>query len=142
MRILDCINSIENNDRIAPYGILALRLTLAVLWAAHWAFKAFVTGMDTTVAVFGKLGYPPIVAWGTVSLEVIGIITLLLGLYTRTMAVILLVILFPAVLVWLPKGFWFTQAGYEFPLVWCVLQIILAITGPGPFAMRTLLNRK
>lgn len=137
MGFLNFWNNLENSEKTKGLGILVLRLGLAALWSAHWAFKVIVTGMDGTVAVFAKLGYPAIFAWGTVSLEAIGVIALLLGLYTRFFAIVMLVILMPAVIVWLPKGFWFTQAGFELPLVWCVLQVILALTGPGPFAMRT-----
>lgn len=64
-------------------------------------------------------------------------IALVLGLYTRVFALALLVILIPAVFVWVPKGFWFTQAGYEMPLFWCMMQITLALLGPGAFALRS-----
>lgn len=138
MPLFKLLNRIENDDRLMPHGVLLLRLTLAALWAAHWVFKFFITGMDATVATFAKLGYPAIVAWGTVSFEVAAVVALALGLYTRVFALAGLVVMFPAMLVWIPKGFWFTQAGFEFPLVWCLLQIVLAVTGPGALAIRSI----
>jgi hypothetical protein len=48
-----------------------------------------------------------------------------------TVRSLLLFLLVPATLVWIPKGFFFINGGYEFPLLWCVLQLVMALCGPG-----------
>lgn len=138
MQFLNLLSKIERDDRYTQYGIFALRIVLAAFWAVHLIFKAFVVGMEATMAAFPKMGFPAWFAWGDVALEAVAIVALVLGLHTRLFSALLLVILLPAINVWLPKGFWFTQAGYEFPLFWALIQIVLVIIGPGAFSLRSL----
>ncbi|WP_176083543.1 DoxX family protein [Martelella sp. HB161492] len=132
------LNAFEEAKGATPYGIFLMRLVLALYWGVHWCYKVIHQGMGATEHMFVGLGYPAWFAWGDITLEVIAVICMVLGLYVRTMSLALLVILVPALEVWIPNGIWAINGGYEFPMLWIFMQIVLAILGPGAFAMKTL----
>jgi putative oxidoreductase len=125
----------DRNKALTPYGIFALRITLTAIWIAHFWFKVGYRGMPATVTFFESLGYPSWFAWADVAAESVAIVMLLCGVYVRTLCILLLVILVPATLVWVPKGFYFVGGGYEFMLTWCILQVVQSLLGPGAFSL-------
>jgi len=129
------LRRLDNNTSLTPYGALLLRLTLAALWLIHGLYKVVHDGMPATEQFFVGLGYPGWVAWVDIIIECGAFVVLLLGTYVRLFSILLLALLIPATLVWIPKGFFFINGGYEFPLVWCVLQIVQALLGPGAWNM-------
>jgi putative oxidoreductase len=135
---LTALQRFDRNEVMIPYGVFLLRITLVALWIAHWWFKVGYRGMPATVTFFDSLGYPSWFAWADVTAELVAIVMLICGIYVRTVCLLLLVILIPATLVWIPKGFYFVNAGYEFMLTWCILQIVQAVLGPGAFSLTTL----
>ncbi|MGI3170702.1 DoxX family protein [Pseudooceanicola sp. C21-150M6] len=132
------LNALETAEGWTPYGIFMLRMVLALYWGVHWGYKVIHQGMAATEQMFVGLGYPAWFAWGDVTLEVVAVVCLVLGLYVRTMSLALLVILVPALEVWIPNGLWANAGGYEFPVLWILMQIVLALLGPGAWALRTL----
>jgi putative oxidoreductase len=132
---LTALRRFDLNETLTPYGIFMLRITLVAIWIAHFWYKIGYKGMPATVAFFDSLGYPSWFAWADVGVEFIAIIMLLCGVYVRTLCLLLLVILIPATMVWIPKGFYFVNAGYEFMLTWCILQVVQALLGPGAFSL-------
>jgi uncharacterized membrane protein YphA (DoxX/SURF4 family) len=91
--------------------------------------------MPATVTFFQSLGYPSWFAWADVIAEFVAIVMLICGIYVGTVCLLLLIILIPATLVWIPKGFYFVNAGYEFMLTWCILQVVQAVLGAGAFSV-------
>lgn len=132
------LDRLESNQKLTPYGIVALRAVLACYWLLHWSYKVFFQGMGATQELFVKLGYPVIFAWGDVTIELLVIISLVLGLYVRTFSILILINLIPAVEIWIPHGIWAFKGGYEFMLLWIFLQLVLALLGPGPCSLKTL----
>ena len=65
---------------------LLLRLTLGIAAIAHGLMKVFIFTVPGTVAFFGSLGYPPIVAYLTIAAEIGGGLLLILGIATRLVA--------------------------------------------------------
>jgi putative oxidoreductase len=126
----------DDDTTLTPYGICLLRVTLAILWLMHGLYKVIHDGMPATEKFFVSLGYPAWTAWADVAIECAAFVLLLLGAYVRVSSVLLLFLLIPATLVWIPKGFFFTNGGYEFPLIWCVLQVVMALCGPGALRIR------
>lgn len=125
----------DRNETLIPYGIFLLRMTLVAIWIAHFWYKVGYRGMPATETFFASLGYPMWFAWADVIVEFVAIFMLLFGVYVRTVCILLLIILIPATAVWIPKGFYFVNAGYEFMLTWCILQIVQAVLGPGAFTL-------
>lgn len=93
--------------------------------------------MDKTEKFFASLGYAPWMAWADVSVEMIAFVLLTLGIWVRTTSLVLLPVILLAMLPWISKGYWFAGGGYEFPLVWSILQLVMALLGPGAYAWST-----
>ncbi|WP_437616359.1 DoxX family protein [Erwinia sp. V71] len=133
------------DNRTAPYAALVLRIALGILFLAHFGLKFFVFTPAGTAKFFASLGLPGGLAYLTMAVELLGAIALILGIYARIAAVVLIPILLGAIFtVHGPAGFFFTNenGGWEFPAFWIVGLIALALTGDGKYALKpTLIKR-
>ncbi|WP_338492848.1 DoxX family protein [Erwinia aphidicola] len=133
------------DTRTTPYAALLMRLTLGTLFLAHFGLKFFVFTPAGTAKFFASLGLPAGLAYLTMAVELIGAIALILGIYTRVVAVLLIPVLLGAIVtVHGPAGFFFTNpnGGWEFPAFWIIGLLVLALTGDGKFALKpTQLNK-
>ena len=90
----------------APWGVLLLRLALAVLFFAHVGLKLFVFKPAGTAGFFKSLGLPGWFAYVTIVWELVGAFALLLGIWPRVFAIILIPVL---------AGATIQKAGYSQP---------------------------
>jgi putative oxidoreductase len=128
------------DNRTAPYGALLLRIVLAVCFFAHAGFKIFVATPTGAAQFFESLGLPGAVAYVVMIGEVLGGLALLMGIWTRVVA--LLVIPFPlGSIIWVhgKAGFYFDNpnGGWEYPAVWILALVALALIGDGAHALKT-----
>jgi putative oxidoreductase len=126
--------------RTAPYAATALRVTLGLLFLAHAGLKLFVFTPAGTAQFFGSLGLPPALAYATIFAEVVGGLALIVGFYSRVVALALVPILLGAIFtVHGPAGFFFTnpKGGWEFLALWIVGLLTVALIGDGAYALRT-----
>jgi putative oxidoreductase len=124
--------------RTAPYAALLLRLSLGALFLAHAGLKLIVFTPAGTAKFFLSLGLPPALAYVTIAVEVIAGIALILGLWTRVAAVVVIPVLLGAIVtVHGAAGFFFTNAngGWEFPAFWAVALAVQALLGDGAYAL-------
>jgi len=135
-KVLGVLEHFDRDEKMTASGVFMLRMTLVAIWIAHFWFKVGYRGMPATMKFFGSLGYPDWFAWADVIAEAVAIVMLACGIYVRTLCPLLLIILVPATVVWIPKGFYFVNSGYEFMLTWCVLQVVQTLLGPGAFCLR------
>src|SRR4051794_5905470 len=85
--------------RTAPYAALLLPVSLGALLLAHVVLlKVFTFGISGTVGYFESISYPGLFAYLVILGEVGGGIALILGLWTRTISLLLLPILIGATL--------------------------------------------
>ncbi|MEN4981227.1 DoxX family protein [Erwinia billingiae] len=127
------------DKRTTPYAALIMRLALGILFLAHFGLKFFVFTPAGTSKFFASLGLPGGLAYLTMTVELVGAIALILGVYTRVVAVVLIPVLLGAIAtVHGPAGFFFTNpnGGWEFPAFWIVGLIVLALTGDGKYALK------
>lgn len=127
------------DQRTTPYAALLLRLALAVLFFAHFGLKFFVFTPAGTAKFFASLGLPGWLAYITMAVELVGAIALLLGIYARAVAIVLVPVLLGAIVtVHGPAGFFFTNpnGGWEFPAFWIVGLLALALIGDGKYALK------
>jgi putative oxidoreductase len=127
------------DSRTAPYAALLLRLTLGFLFLAHLSLKLFVFTPAGTAKFFGSLGLPSELAYVIMIGEALGGIALILGIWTRVVAVAATPILLGAIFtVHGPAGFWFTNphGGWEYPAFWTVALVVQALLGDGIYALR------
>ncbi len=127
------------DPRTAPYAALLLRVTLGALFLAHAALKIFVFTPAGTAHFFASLGLPPALAYLVMTGEVLGGVALILGVWTRVVALLLTPILLGAIVtVHAAAGFFFTDAhgGWEYPAFWIVALVVQALLGDGAYALR------
>ncbi len=136
-------NSIDT--RTAPYAALLLRVSLGSLFLAHGLLlKVFTFTIPGTVGYFESIGYPGFFAYLVIAGEIGGGLALILGVWTRPVALLLLPIMIGATLQHVGNGWLFTNqgGGWEFPVFWTVMLIAQALLGDGAFALRPFRNRE
>lgn len=126
------------DTRTAPYAVLLLRVALGVMFLAHAWLKISVFTVPGFAGFLEKVGYPAILAWPIVLAEVFGGIALILGLYSRAVAMAMLPVLIGATLVHVPNGWVFSapNGGWEYPAFLVVATLAQALAGDGALALR------
>ena len=131
----------ESMSRRWDWGLAVLRVVVGITLVMHGWQKLFEVGIPGVAGFFGQLGIPaPALAATVVSfLELAGGAALIVGLFTRWLAIPLaLDMLVATLLVHLPNGF-FAPRGIELTLVLLGGLVALALAGPGAFAIDRLL---
>jgi putative oxidoreductase len=127
------------DNRTAPYGVLVFRILMGGLFLAHVALKIFVFTPTGTAQFFGSLGLPPLLAYLTIFWELAGGVALVIGIWPRLVAVVMIPLLLGTIYtVHGPAGFFFDspRGGWEFPAFWIGSLAVLALTGDGARAFR------
>jgi putative oxidoreductase len=123
-------------------GVLILRLFLGFAFMMHGSQKllgAFGgSGIAGVSGMLGKMGLEPanILAWVLSITEFVGGICVLLGFVTRFWAAGLVIDMGVAVAkVHLPNGFFAAKNGFELPLAFGVMALVILLTGPGSLSV-------
>ncbi|MGN7868537.1 DoxX family protein [Paracoccus sp. 22332] len=124
--------------KTAPLGILALRVTTGALFLIHGLTKLFVFTPAGTAGYFESIGLPGALGWLTMLAEIGGGLALILGIKARLVSLALVpVLLGAAVFGHGAAGFNWSNAGggWEYPVMWAIVQAALAALGDGPYAL-------
>src|SRR5438309_1341714 len=131
----------------ADLGLLALRLTLGLVFLSHGAQKAFGAfggpGFAGAAGFIGSLGFRPARLWAALAVggELAAGLLYLLGLLTPLASLLVLGTMTVAIAkVHGPKGFFVQNGGYEYNLVLSIAALTLALVGPGAFSLDHLLG--
>ena len=127
-----------DRDNLAPYAILALRLTTGTLFFVHGLIKLLVFTPAVTAGYFQSIGLPGALGYLTLIVEILGGIALILGIRVRLVSLALVPVLLGAA--WFGHGgFGFNwsnpNGGWEYPLMWALVQASVALLGDGPYAL-------
>jgi putative oxidoreductase len=120
------------------YTALLLRVTLGLMFLSHlyWKFKILPGGFHTWWSGLHATGYPALVAGYAFSAEIAGALLLIPGIYTRWVSLYALPLMIGAAHFWLTRrGYFFTGAGAELPIVWSIMLILQAMLGDGALAI-------
>ena len=122
----------------APYGVFVLRVSLALLFFAHAWLKLAVFKPTGTVQYFQSLGLPGAFAYLTIAAEIGGGAALLLGVFARWAALVLIPLMIGTIVFVHGRNGWpFTNkdGGWEYPAFWTAALAVLAMLGDGAFAL-------
>jgi putative oxidoreductase len=121
-----------------------IRVILGILFLAHGISK-FQMGLGNVAAWFGGMGAPGFLAYIAALLELIGGILLIIGLFTRYVSVLFIIMLIGAIVMMklsaglLGNG---QMAGYELELVYMMVAIFLSVSDPTPLSIDQAFLRK
>lgn len=129
-------------------AVAVVRWSLALIMFPHGAQKLLGwfggSGFTGTVSFFeGGMGIFPAFTVLAILTEFFVPILLAVGLLTRLSALALAVNMFAAMfLVNFQNGFFWTNQGYEFPLLIAILALLLVVKGAGSFSLDHKLTTK
>ena len=133
-------------DALSPYADLAARAATGLFLVPHGAQKLFGLfggyGIEATGQFFQtKLGLPPVMALITGLIEFFGGLALAAGFATRIAAGFVTGMMAVAVLqVHLANGFFWTDGGFEYPLLWGILTLTYVVKGGGRLSVDALIG--
>jgi putative oxidoreductase len=122
----------------APYAALLMRFSLAAMFIAHAMLKVRVFTIPGTVKYFESLGLPGFFAYITIAAELGGAAALILGIWPRWVALLLVPLILGTIVTVHGKNGWlFTNkdGGWEFPAFWAAGLVALFLLGDGPFTL-------
>jgi putative oxidoreductase len=120
---------------LVPPALALLRVGAGLLFLQHGLQKVGVLG-GSPVALASLMGLAG-------ALELLGGVLLVLGLWTRAVAFVLLGEMLSAfVIAHLPKGGWPIENGGELPLLYAVVFAFLGAAGAGPVSLDSVLARR
>ena len=153
------MTTLTNDARLAPapgriqaaagdLAEAALRIAAGLFLVPHGSQKLFGLfgghGLEATGQFFEtELGFANghVAALTAGSVEVFAGLLLALGLGTRLAAAAILALLAVAASVHLPAGFFWTEGGWEYPVLWATVALFFAARGGGRFALDRLIVR-
>lgn len=138
MKATNMNSSAQLNASCNSYGAFLLRLALGVMWIAHALLKWFVFTLPGTANYFESVGFPGFLAYPVFAAELAGGIALVLGVYARQVALLLVPIMVAAAWVHVPNGWAHTNTGggWEYPVFLTVASLALWLIGDGAWTLR------
>lgn len=126
------------DNRLAPYGLFALRAALGVMFIAHAWLKVGVFTMPGFEGFLTSVGLPSVLAWPIVLAEFAGGLAILLGVWSRLASLALLPVLLGALAIHAPNGWVFNapNGGWEYPAFLAIAAITHILAGDGAFALK------
>lgn len=130
----------------APYSYAFMRFCTGMVLVPHGVQKLFLGGAASTAkAALGGLG-PELslaVAYAVGCVELFGALFLAIGFLTRLAALSIAVEMTVIILVVLwPNGYFWTNRGYEYALLWDLLALACFFRGGGRYSVDHLLPRE
>jgi putative oxidoreductase len=129
-------------NRLSTLAFPIVRVTAGLLLMPHGAQKLFGWfggyGLTATGQYFeGTLGMSPGIVFATLAglVEFFGGLALVLGLLTRPAALAVAMFMAVALSVHVPNGFFWTEGGLEYPLMWGLIAIAIFLRGGDRYSL-------
>lgn len=131
----ELVSGVSNADLAATI----LRVAMGVMFLAHAWLKLAIFTPAGTVGFFESLGFPGFLAYLVIAAELAGGIALILGVWSRWVALALVPVLLGSI--YAPHGaagFFFSNegGGWEFPAFWAIALVVQSLLGDGAFALK------
>jgi putative oxidoreductase len=130
-------------DWVEPLSWLLIRLTVGLMIIPH-GWPKLMAGIGPTAAnALAKRGIEPAepLAIVLILLETLGGLCVALGLFTRFFAAAITIEMSVIMWAYWPKFGW-TNPGYEYPLMWGLVMLAVALRGGGPFSLDRKIGRE
>lgn len=126
------------NTLSMQYAALLLRLSLGSMFIAHALLKVLVFTLAGSAQFFESVGFPGLLAYPVVAIELIAGALLIVGYRTREAALVTLPILLAAAWVHFPNGWVFSapHGGWEYPMFLASAVIVQSLLGDGAYAFK------
>ncbi len=131
------------SNKLNDLSLLIVRLILA--YGFFEPAKMKWSNISSVADWFGSMGipFPTLNAYMAASTEALGVILLVLGLGSRLISVPLIIIMLVAIFtVHFSNGFGASNNGFEIPLYYMIMLIVLLSNGSGKLSIDCLLKRK
>lgn len=131
-----------------PYMDALVRVFTGLMLIPHGMQKLFGAfgggGISGTAEFLESVGYTPGLFWAWVLavLETFGGLALVLGLFTRPVALLVFIFMANAVAFHMPNGFFWNRGGYEYPLFWAAMALFCMVRGGGRWSLDAKLGRE
>jgi len=131
-------------EKIGPLHWPLIRATVGIILFTHGWPKLMMGVQAVAANTLAKRGIEPALALAyiLIFLEIVGAICITLGLFTRPIAVALVIQFVVIVLQHVPNGWAWINRGYEFPLMWGLIFLAIAIRGGGPYSVDRAIGRE
>lgn len=131
-----------------PYALPLLRFCVGLWFVPHGMQKLFGAfgggGIAGTAGFLESVGYTMPTFWTVVIalLEFFGGLALAVGLLTRPVALAFFIFMINAVLFHWGNGFFWTDAGWEYPALWGIVALVFVIHGGGNLSVDRAIGRE
>ncbi|NLR76261.1 DoxX family protein [Leeia aquatica] len=121
------------------WGATLLRWSLGIMWMSHALLKLLVFTLPGTAQFFASVGFPGWMAYPVFTVELLGGMALLLGIYARQVSLLLLPVMLAAAWVHLGNGWVHTSpgGGWEYPVFLSVASLVQWLVGDGALTLRS-----
>jgi putative oxidoreductase len=130
-------------DFMEPLSWLLIRLTAGLMILPHGIPKLQAGIAATASFALVKRGIAPAepLAVVLIVLETLGGLCVALGLFTRFFAAAIAIEMSVIASLYIPKFGW-TGPGYEYPLMWGLVMLAIALRGGGPWSLDRRIGRE
>jgi putative oxidoreductase len=124
-------------DRVEPLAWPLVRVTAGLMLLPHGIPKLMAGVQATAQMALVRRGIEPAypLAMGLITLETLGGLCIALGLFTRFWAAAVAIEMAIIVYHHLGGGFGWTNRGYEYPLMWGLIMLAIALRGGGAYSL-------
>jgi putative oxidoreductase len=130
---------------LSPYAYAFMRFATGAILAPHGIQKVLYLTIAQYAKTIGGKGLPfaEALAYLTFFTESVAAICLAIGLFTRAAAVMIWIEMAVIVTVFLwPNGYFWTNRGIEFPLLWLLLCTAIFFRGGGRYSVDHLIGKE
>jgi putative oxidoreductase len=131
-------------DAVGPLSWLIVRVAVGWNLFVHGYNKLMTGPTDAFLKAFTDLGFNPphLFFWSSLSIEMLGGICIMLGLFTRLAAAAAAIEMLCIFVVYWGNGFGWMKRGYEYVLLWGLVAFAIALRGGGPYSLDRKIGRE
>jgi putative oxidoreductase len=131
-------------NRNTEVALTVLRVVIGVVFFMHGYQKWFTMGIPGVTGFFTQIGapLPGISSYVVATVELVGGAMLVLGAFTRLIAIPLMIDMATAIILVHAKNGFFAPKGVELVMTLMTGALVLALAGPGAASLDKALGRK